>query len=51
MEHKVGTLQAGMYAEIAVIDRNLFDTPSGELKDCRAVCTIFNGKIVYEAAK
>ena len=49
MERKVGTLEAGKYADIAVADRNLFDIPADELKDCRTVCTIFNGKIVYEA--
>ena len=48
MEHKVGTLEAGKYADIAVADRNLFDVPPDELKDCRTICTIFSGKIVYE---
>lgn len=49
MEHKVGTLEAGKYADIAVADRNLFKTHVDELKDCRNICTVFNGKIVYEA--
>ena len=48
MEHKVGTLEAGKYADIAVADRNLFAIPARELKECRNHCTIFNGKIVYE---
>ena len=49
MEHKVGTLEANKYADIAVADRNLFAIPPDELKDCRTICTVFNGKIVYEA--
>lgn len=49
MEHKVGTLEAGKYADIAVASHNLFAIPSEELKDCFTVCTIFNGKIVYTA--
>ena len=48
VEHKVGTLEAGKYADIAVADRNLFAIPSDEIKDCKTVCTIFNGRIVYE---
>jgi len=48
MEHKVGTLEAGKYADITVADRNLFAIPADELKDCRSVFTVFNGKIVYE---
>ena len=49
MEHKLGTLEAGKYADIAVSDRNLFAIPPDELKDCRTVCTVFNGKVIYEA--
>jgi predicted amidohydrolase YtcJ len=48
MERKVGTLETGKYADITVADRNLFEIPSDELKDCKAVCTVFDGKIVYE---
>ena len=49
MEHKVGTLEAGKYADIAVADRNLFAIPADDLKNCHTVCTIFNGKIVFES--
>jgi hypothetical protein len=49
MEHKTGTLETGKYADIAVIDRNLFVVPVDEIKDCRVVCTVFDGRVVYEA--
>ena len=48
-EHKAGTLEAGKYADIMVWDRNPFTAALSELKDCRAICTVFDGKIVYEA--
>ena len=48
MERKAGTLEAGKYADIAVSDKNLFAVPADELKERRTVCTVFNGKIVYE---
>lgn len=48
-EDKVGTLEKGKYADIAVIDKNLFEIPTEEIKSCKNVCTIFDGKIVYEA--
>ena len=48
MEHKVGTLEAGKYADIAVADRNLFAANPDDLKDCVTVCTVFDGKVVYE---
>jgi predicted amidohydrolase YtcJ len=49
MEQKVGTLEAGKYADIIVLDRNLFKVPVEELKDSRVVCTVFDGRVVYEA--
>lgn len=49
METKVGTLEAGKYADVIVADRNLFAIPPRELKDCKTVLTVFDGKIVYEA--
>ena len=45
----VGTLEVGKYADIVVSDKNLFAIPADDLKDCTAKCTIFEGKIVYEA--
>ena len=47
MEGKTGTLSVGKYADIAVIDRNLFAIPPDEIKDCRNICTIFQGEIIY----
>lgn len=48
MDDKVGTLEAGKYADITVADRNLFAIPDDDIKDCRSVLTICNGKVVYE---
>lgn len=48
MEDKVGTLEAGKYADITVADRNLFAIDENDIKDCCSVMTVFNGKIVYE---
>lgn len=48
-EHKVGTLEPGKYADIVVWNENPFAIDPHGIKDCSAVCTISNGKIVYEA--
>lgn len=48
-EDKVGTLEAGKYADICVIDKNLFAIDPEEIKEAKNICTIFDGKIVYEA--
>ena len=49
MEDKVGTLEAGKYADIVVSDRNLFAVDPMELKDAGPILTISGGKITYEA--
>ena len=48
-EDKVGTLEPGKYADICVVDKNLFAIPATDIKDCNARCTVFEGRIVYEA--
>ncbi|GIP23758.1 amidohydrolase [Paenibacillus sp. J22TS3] len=48
MEHKVGTLKPGKYADIAVFDRNLFTTRPEQIREAKADLTIANGKIVHD---
>jgi len=49
-DHELGTLEAGKLADITVADRNLLKM-SGDtaLRDTKALLTIVNGEIVYEA--
>lgn len=49
MEDKLGSLDAGKYADMIVLDQNIFAVPMEEVKKARVVTTIVNGKIVYEA--
>ena len=48
LEDKVGTLEPGKRADIAIWDSNLYTIPSEKLKDLKCEMTIFNGKIVYK---
>lgn len=47
-DDKVGTLEAGKLADIAVIDRNLFAGSPEEIRKARNICTVFDGKIIYK---
>lgn len=47
LEDQLGTLGEGMLADIAVLDRNLLDIPSGQIKDTKVLMTIVNGDIKY----
>ena len=46
---KIGSIEVGKYADLAVWDRDLYTVPTAQLKDMKCELTIFNGKIVYRA--
>ena len=49
LEHRVGTLEKGKRADIAVWDRNPYAVPSDALKDMKCEMTILDGTIVWRA--
>ena len=49
MEKKVGSIEVGKYADLAVWDRDLYTVPTQQLKAMKCLLTNFNGKIVYRA--
>jgi len=48
-ENSVGSIEAGKQADIAVLDRNLFEIPSTELSDVQVLLTLLDGEPVYVA--
>jgi predicted amidohydrolase YtcJ len=49
MEDKIGAIEPGRLADIAVLDRDYFTVPDAEIRKVRAVLTIVDGKIVHNA--
>jgi predicted amidohydrolase YtcJ len=49
LEKKIGSVEVGKYADLAVWDRDMYTVPTAQLKDLKCLLTIFNGKIVYRA--
>lgn len=48
MDSRIGTLEEGKYADIAVFDRNLLTVGKKKAKEAETVMTVMDGKIVYK---
>jgi predicted amidohydrolase YtcJ len=42
-----GSIEAGKYADLVVLDRNLFEIESSEISEAKAVLTLFEGAVVH----
>jgi predicted amidohydrolase YtcJ len=47
LEDKIGSLEPGKEADIAVWDRNIYTMPAAELKQAKCEMTLFHGKLVF----
>lgn len=46
-EERIGSVQVGKLADIAVFDRDLTDIPEEDIRDAEAYMTLMSGKILY----
>ena len=51
LEKKIGSIEPGKYADLAVWDRNLYSVPTDSLKDMQCLLTVFDGRIVHRGGK
>jgi predicted amidohydrolase YtcJ len=49
LDDRVGSIEPGKDADIAVWDRNLYTVPTDALRDLKCELTLFRGKVVYRA--
>jgi hypothetical protein len=50
LEDRIGSIEVGKEADLAVWDRNPYQVPTAALKDMRCELTIVRGRVVYRAA-
>ena len=49
LEDRIGSLEVGKEADIAVWDRDLYTIPAEEIRDLRCEMTVFAGRVVHQA--
>lgn len=47
LDNKIGSLEVGKIADLAVWDRDVYTVPVGELKEMKCLMTILDGKVVF----
>jgi predicted amidohydrolase YtcJ len=50
LENKIGSLEVGKRADIAIWDRDLYSVPTDQIKDMKCLMTLLDGEVVYSAA-
>ena len=48
LDDRVGSIEVGKDADLAVWDRNMYTVPSDELRNLNCEMTLFRGKVVYK---
>ena len=48
MENKKGRIKEGFYADMVILDKDIFTIDPIEIKDIKVLLTMVGGKVVYE---
>jgi len=48
-ENENGSIKVGKYADMIVLDRNLFEIPLEDIDGTKVLLTIFEGRVAYSA--
>lgn len=49
LDKKIGSIEPGKYADLAVWDTDFYTASTASIKDARCEMTLFNGEVVYRA--
>ena len=49
MEDKIGSIETGKYADMVILDKNIFEIPIEEVYTTQVCETIMNGETTFKA--
>jgi len=49
LERDIGSIEVGKFADLLVMEKNLFEVPSHDIHSTKVVMTVMNGKVTHEA--
>lgn len=49
MEDRLGSIEAGKYADLVILEKNIFEVPVSEIHKVKVCETIMDGKTIYKA--
>ena len=47
LDAETGSIEVGKYADLVVLDRDLFAIPAAEISEAKVTATLFAGDLVY----
>ena len=50
-EQQTGSLTVGKFADVVIVDQNLFEVPVTDIAKTKVLMTILGGETVYDAGK
>jgi predicted amidohydrolase YtcJ len=48
LDDKIGSIETGKYADLAIWDKDIYTIPTEEIKDISCQMTLFSGKVVFK---
>ena len=49
MEDKIGSIEVGKYADLVILEKNLFDVKPREISKVKVLATMMDGRFTYQA--
>ena len=49
MDDRLGSIEAGKYADLVILEKNIFEVPVSEIHKVKVCETIMDGKTIYKA--